>query len=392
MKPSLYSLLPRPPHPTRDGLAIRNYQLLQALAGEFRVRAFALRPPAGGDGEYPAGVDAREIPHGGLRRAAAIVGSLAGGASYSERLYRSTRLARAIAAGIEEERPAWVLAHGYQLGSLAARAGAPAWVDFHNVDSEIWERLARTSKSPAARFFARLQAPRVRRLERAVAREAAGLSCVSERDARALVDGAPGIAPFVVPNGVDLARYSFRAEPSSEKLLFFVGDLSWPPNSDGVLWFRDRVWPRISERDPEACVEILGRGAPRSLRVGGDRRFRVIGEGGDTRPHWRRAALAVVPLRAGGGTRLKILEAAASGVPVVSTPIGAEGLDFEPGGEIELAEKPEEFADRVVRLLGDPDSRRRLAAAARRKVEARYDWRRIGERFARELRVRAGSK
>jgi glycosyltransferase involved in cell wall biosynthesis len=187
---------------------------------------------------------------------------------------------------------------------------------------------------------------------------------------------------------VDLVRYAFRAEPSPEERIFFVGDLSWPPNAEGIRWFCEEIWPLVARLSPSSRVEVLGRGAGAGLSMlmqNPPARVAFLGEGDDTRPHWGRAAVAIVPLLGGGGTRLKILEAAACGVPVVSTPLGAEGLDFTEGEEILLAAGAEEFADAVARLLADADARRSQAAAARRRVERQYGWNEIGRRFAREL-------
>jgi glycosyltransferase involved in cell wall biosynthesis len=263
-------------------------------------------------------------------------------------------------------------------------------VDFHNMDSEIWRRMGERAAGPQ-RAFLRWQAPRVARLERDILRRAAGASCVSERDARAL-SSEGGEPPLVVSNGVDLTRYVFRPEPSSEELVFFVGDLTWPPNLEGIRWFRSEVWPILARLRPSAKVEVLGRGEESLGRLEhhGPPGVSFLGEGADTRPLWRRAAVAIVPLLTGGGTRLKILEAAACGVPVVTTPVGAEGLDFEAGREIELASGAPEFAAAIARLLAEPDARRSLAAAARRRVGSRYGWEEIGRAFAGELRVRIG--
>jgi glycosyltransferase involved in cell wall biosynthesis len=389
MKPLLYSVLPRPPHPTRDGLAIRNYHLLSGLAGEFRVRAFALAPPhLAGRGEYPPGVESEEIPQAGtaLRRAAALTRSLLTGEAFAPLLYRSRRLAARLADSVAGSRPAWIVAHSYHVAATALELDVPVWVDFHNVDSEIWRRMGeRAAGLPGV--LLRAQVPRVARIERDIARRAAEVSCVSERDARALA-AAGAASACVVFNGVDLVRYAFRPEPSPEERIFFVGDLSWPPNAEGIRWFCEKVWPLVARLSPSARVEVLGRGAGASLsRLMRNPPARVafLGEGDDTRPHWSHAAVAIVPLLAGGGTRLKILEAAACGVPVVSTPVGAEGLDFADGSEIRLAAQAEEFAVAVAKLLADREARRAQAAAARRRVESEYDWREIGRRFAGEL-------
>ncbi len=390
MKPLVYSVLPRPPHPSRDGLAIRNYHLLAALAERFEVRAFALLDPerAYGRGAVPEGVAVEWVPQRprGARRPAAVLASLATGEPYSAILYRSRRLARRLADACAARRPAWIVAHAYHVAPAAAAAGAPVWIDFHNVDSRIWERMGETASSAARRRFARGQAPRVRRLERTLLRRVDGVSCVSPGDAASLAElGAA--EPLVVPNGVDLSRYVFRESPAAGETVLFVGDLSWPPNAEGVRWFAERVWPLVRACRPAAGMEILGRGAPADLERLARPDFVFLGEGGDTRPHWARAAVAVVPLRAGGGTRLKILEAAACGVPVVSTRIGAEGLDFPPA-EVRAHDEPEAFAEAVVALLEDPGAARRQAAAARARVEAAYGWDRIGSRFADTLRRR----
>ncbi len=395
-KPRLFTVLPRPPHPTRDGLAIRNYHLLAALAREFRVKSFALLPPhlAGERFEYPEGVDVQTFPQGARasRRAASLVASVLAGAAYSPLLYRSPFLQSRLISLALEEKPVWIVAQSYHVAPLALTGERPVWIDFHNRDSEIWGRVGQTAPSPVARAFARMQSPRVARFERDLVRRASGVSCVSEGDARGLAALGAAVSPLVVPNGVDLARYVFRSETPREEVVFFVGDLSWPPNADGIAWFRREVWPEITKRRPQARVEILGRGAPARLLREDRPDFRFLGAGADTRPHWSSAAVAIVPLLAGGGTRLKILEAAACGAPVVSTRLGAEGLAFEEESEILLRDDPGGFASAVAALLEDPRKALCQAEAARSRVEKLYGWEKIGEAFARELLLRAGER
>jgi polysaccharide biosynthesis protein PslH len=384
MKPLLYAICPRPPHPTRDGSAIRNHHLLHALARDFRVRAFVLLPPHLRElrEELPEGVEAERFPQSprALRRAAALAAT-AMGRAYSPFLYRSRPLATRLRQLASREKPGWIVAHSYHVAPLALDAFGPLWIDFHNLDSELWRRMGESAPSRLARAFARAQAPRVSRVENALVARAAGISCVSQREAELLARLAPQVPRIVVPNGVDLDRYSFRAEPAPEEIVFYVGDLSWPPHAQGMAWFRREVWPLVARTRPAARAEVLGRGAP----PGEDGRFTFFGEGGDTRPYWSRAAVAVVPLLAAAGTRLKILEAAASGVPVVSTSVGAEGLDLVNGAEIRIADGAADFAGAVSELLGDPEARRRQALAARRTVEGRYGWASIGRSFSREL-------
>ena len=386
MQPLVYSILPRPPHPTRDGAAIRNFHLLQGLSRRFRLRCLVLVAPhlAGEPAEYPEGAEVETILQGDrrLRAAASFARTALSNDAYPLLLYRSPALLRRLRERASVEPPALVIGHGLHAGALALEAGLPLWVDLHNVESEIWQRMAATASSAARRLFAGWQAPRVVAGERRLLSRVSGASCVSERDAAALSRISGGAAPEVVPNGVDLDHYAFRPGPAASERLFFVGDLSWAPNAEGVRWFAREVWPSLSKRRPEATVEILGRRAAADLASLTGPRFVLAGEGGDTRPRWRQAAVAIVPLHAGGGTRLKILEAAACGVPVVSTSVGAEGLSFVEGEEILLRDERGAFAEAVAALLADAGSRERMAAAARRRVEREYGWKPIADRFA----------
>jgi glycosyltransferase involved in cell wall biosynthesis len=388
LRPLVVSLLSRPPHSARDGLAIRNHALLSALAREFRVRAFALSDPERAyAGEWPDGVDAEIVPQPPrrIRRAFAAAASLATGAAYSERLYRSAELERRVFETSSKEDTRWIVAHSYHVAPAALSAGRPVWIDFHNLDSEIWRRTAETSEGAAVRRFARAQAVRVRALEADLARAAAGLSCVSERDAEDLRSFGGARPPLLVPNGVDLERHAFRRESPPGETVLFIGDLSWPPNADGVRWLLSEIWPRVRRLRPAARLAVVGRSAPADLvrRAGEDVVF--AGEGGDARVHWLEAAVAAVPLLAGGGTRLKILEAAATGVPVVSTRVGAEGLELADETEILRRDDAEGFAAAVVGLLADRAAARRQAEAARARVERHYGWGPIGRAFVQAL-------
>jgi glycosyltransferase involved in cell wall biosynthesis len=391
MKPLAVSLLPRPPHSSRDGLAIRNHALLTALTREFRVRAFALSDPERAyEGEWPAGVEAEVVPQPPrrLRRAVAAVASLTAGGAYSERLYRSAELVRRAgraSAGTAGDAARWIIAHSYHVAPSALAAGGRVWIDFHNLDSEIWRRTSETAHSPLVRGFAELQAWRVRALERRLARAAAGVSCVSGRDAAEIRILGGEAEPLVVPNGVDLSRHAFRAADPGGETVLFIGDLSWPPNADGVRWLLTRVWPRVRELRPAARLKIVGRAAPPDIARAAGTDVTIAGEGGDSRAAWREAAVAAVPLLSGGGTRLKILEAAAAGVPVVSTSVGAEGLSFVDETEILRRDEPEEFARSIAALLSGRDAARRQAGQARARVEQEYGWGPIGEAFVRAL-------
>src|SRR5262249_7697045 len=163
--------------PTRDGLAIRNYHLLKGLTGEFRVRAFALRAPHLKTGEYPEGVEGVEILQSNrrVRQARAMLGSIAGDGTYSMSLYRSNRLRSALRDSAREESPSWFVAHSYHVGPFALEGGR-SWIDFHNVDSEIWRRLGAPAATSGLRErFARQQASRVAQWEKRLVSSASGI-------------------------------------------------------------------------------------------------------------------------------------------------------------------------------------------------------------------------
>lgn len=204
---------------------------------------------------------------------------------------------------------------------------------------------------------------------------------VSEDDARALREIAPRAKTVVVPNGVD-TNYFDNATPDGEEpqSLVFTGSMSYQPNVEAMTYFTQRIYPHILQMCPSVRLYIVGRSpAPEieALGVQHPGRVFVTGTVDDVRPFLRRAAVVVVPLRNGGGTRLKILEALAMHKPVVSTTVGAEGLAVIDKKHILIADDDQQFADSVVSLVKDSAKRQRLGEAGRRLVEARYDWRHI---------------
>jgi glycosyltransferase involved in cell wall biosynthesis len=193
----------------------------------------------------------------------------------------------------------------------------------------------------------------------------------------------------VVPNGVDTEFFRLGTEAERPLELLFTGAMNYAPNADGVAHFCAEILPRIRAVVPDVSLSVVGRDPPpriQSLARGG---VTITGTVPDVRPWMNRAAVFVVPLRVGGGTRLKILEALASGRAVVSTSLGCEGLDVKHGDNILVADTPAAFADAVVRCLRDPGLRRELGARGRALVEQRYRWDAIGlglSRFLGELR------
>jgi glycosyltransferase involved in cell wall biosynthesis len=270
----------------------------------------------------------------------------------------------------------------------------------HNVESALWRRQARHEPNPLKRAVFKIEAGKMLRYERAAVRRFHHVIAVSEHDREQMSSWAEGHRISVVPTGVDLRTYRATAEEASVEtpggpLVLFLGSMDWEANVDGVDYFCREVWPRVLAEVPGARFRIVGRNPQaRVLKLASDS-VEVTGTVPSVVEHLREAAVFVVPLRVGGGTRLKIFEAMAAGKAVVSTTVGAEGLDVSHGRDILLADDAETFAESVVALLKDEAARRRLELAAS-ELAARYDWpvvaRGFEETLARVAREASGTR
>ena len=239
----------------------------------------------------------------------------------------------------------------------------------------------------AGAFYSLIQWQKLRRFEARLCRLADDVVAVSEADALALQRIAPGVRVTVVPNGVDLERYQSApatfdccASPS----LIFTGTMDFRPNVDAVIWFADEVLPLIRREAPEVTFVVVGRDPHPSVCALQDRAGIVVtGAVPDDLPYFRDATVYVVPLRVGGGTRLKVLAAMAMEKGIVSTSLGCEGLGVEHGREVLIADTPADFAVQTLALLKDPARRESLGRAARQFVAARYGWPALAPRLER---------
>jgi sugar transferase (PEP-CTERM/EpsH1 system associated) len=204
---------------------------------------------------------------------------------------------------------------------------------------------------------------------------------VSEADRQLLKRANPRLRVDVIPNGVDIQKYKLLPTDKIAPALLFIGNMGYPPCVDAALYFCREILPRIRRTISAAELWIVGRDPqPDVLRLNGDG-VHVTGRVDDVVPYYQQSAVCVVPLRAGGGTRLKILEAMALGRPVVSTTIGCEGLDVVDGEHLLIADDPEQFAEKTLRLLTDRHLYQHVSANGRKLVETRFDWNRIAGRL-----------
>ena len=260
----------------------------------------------------------------------------------------------------------------------------------HNVETVIWRRRAQHSGNALSRWYNGMQARRMLEYEGRVSRAAGHIVAVSETDAREMRDLFHVKQISVIPTGVNVEYFKRPDAPTGTKTaMVFVGSMDWMPNVDGMVWFVREVLPIIRRGRPGSTVTIAGRLPPAEIRrlAEEDPQIRVTGTVPEIRPYLWESALSIVPLRIGGGTRLKIYESMAAGVPVVSTTVGAEGLSVHPPDDIRIADSAAEFAECCLKLLGDEAERSRVAAAAWAMVASRYSWEHVARCFDQILEI-----
>ena len=389
------------PFPPDGGVNIRAYHILRLLAAEFDVvtlcffRRAVRRSPrevaASIDGLRQFGpVEAFPIPqeHNRLRWSADHARSLVAGRAYTIDAYESggfrSRVREVLAGG------AFGLVHADSIdlaGYFGAFGQVPWVLTHHNVESQLLARRAERESSWARRWYVHRQAVLTARLEREWCRRAPLNVAVSDADAAALRAAAPGAEVMVVPNGVDVD--TFRPSTADGRGVVFVGGTTWFPNRDALEYFSTAILPLVpAEKRPP--ITWVGRCTDEERAQYAGLGVTLTGYVDDIRPFVHQAACFVVPLRVGGGTRLKILDAWAMGKAVVSTSVGCEGLEAVDGENIIIRDDPREFAQAVYSVLADGALRTRLERNARATAERRYSWKVIGEPMIRRYRALAG--
>jgi glycosyltransferase involved in cell wall biosynthesis len=381
-------------HPTTKGGQIRTLGMLTSLSRTHEIHYVAFEDPANPEGPARAGeyshraypfphtvIDKRS-PRFALELASAMFSPL----PLAIRRFESASLRRFLAELMARESFDRVV-----VDFLVMAASFPslerAFLFQHNVETMIWRRRASNAANPVARWYLPAQARRMFTFERDACRQSRHVIAVSETDAALMRDMFGVSRVSSIPTGVDLDYFAppEAAPPLAD--MSFVGSMDWVPNVDGVHWFVREVLPLIRRRRPGATFAVVGRIPPPDIvaLAAADPGISVTGTVPDVRPYMWGSAVSVVPLRIGGGTRLKIYESMAARVPVVSTAIGAEGLDVHPGEDILLADRPEDFAARCLAAIEDRDAARRLAARARDMVAANFSWDQVAAEFMRVL-------
>jgi sugar transferase (PEP-CTERM/EpsH1 system associated) len=269
----------------------------------------------------------------------------------------------------------------------------------HNVEELIWRRSYEVAINPIWKAVCWREYRRMREMEQKYVGLADQVLTVSENDSKYFSFYTNPEKITVVPTGVDIDYFHPMLRPEKATSMVFTGSMDWLPNEDAILYLSESILPKIRVQEPGAAVWVVGRSPSQKLRDVGAKKvgIHVTGTVEDVRPYIAESQVYIVPLRIGGGTRIKIFEAMSMGKAVVSTSVGAEGLPVEHTKNIILADSPEEFASQVVRLLRDQRAREAIGRAARKLVEENYSWASVARSFegvlhrAMEARIRCSS-
>ncbi len=399
------------PYPPTSGKRIRTWELLRRLAGRHRLTYIAHRQAdldeaiAAQEAMAALGVECRLVERSIPRQAGAgfyarLAGNLLSPLPYSVAVHASGPLVRAVqehaaARRVDLWHCEWTPYAQVLRRAFGAELARRRWlVMAHNVESVIWQRHAAAARQPLKRWYIRQQQVKYERFERWAYAAASLTVAVSGTDARRLRQqfAAPRVA--VVENGVDLD--AFQPQRDVDRLphqLLFLGSLDWRPNQDAVELLLRQIFPRVRAAVPHAQLLVVGRRPPESLRrrAAATPGVRLVPDVPDVRPFLASCGLLVVPLRIAGGTRLKILEALACETPIVSTRIGAEGLDLVPGRDLLIADSVEEMIAAILAAIRRPDEVQEMAARGRETIRRRHAWPLLADKLEAAWHLAAGS-
>ena len=372
------------PWPLNTGAKSRTRALLDALTREFAVdyagflqpdlpRDEALRSLAGCAEVFLAPEPATSL----VGKATLVLGNVVDWRPATLAKYDDGDLRRHAVQWMGRHPGAIVHAdHLHMAGYLGMGPAGIKAIDEHNVEAQIVERMAERYHRQWLKPWLLAQARRMRACEARLAGEADLVLAVSEGDAAMLRGMAPGTEVLVVPNGVDLEYFAPPAEGNARvaRRLVFTGSMNWLPNEDGMLWFCEAIWPLLAGDAPAWSLDIVGHQPSAPVQALAGKQVRVTGSVPDVRDYVHAGEVFIVPLRIGGGSRLKILEAFSMGIPVVSTAVGCEGLGAVDGRHLLIADTPEAFVAAIRRVAEDKGLAVELAAQAQRHVRDHFAW------------------
>ena len=400
-RPRVLAVTSEVPWPLDSGGHLRTYPLFRALAARLQMRVVAPTPSdqasANAAALRAAGVEPRLVEMPARTGVGEAIKALRAGLTGEPYVMFARHRHRGVRQTLEREMArqaphAIYLDHLDSLVYAGVRPRIPLVVDMHNVYSRLASRMAGEAHGALRRAYLAHEGVLLQRMELRAVDLAHTLLAVSDGEARYFSSlGARRVV--VVPNGVDCDAFGSLAigrRPGPPTILY-VGSLAWPPNANAAHFLATEVMPAVQQQLPDARLVIVGRDpGPEVLMLARHPQIEVVANAPDVAPYYRDANILAVPLQAGGGTRLKILEAFAAGVPVVSTAVGCEGIDAVDGRYLEIAECPE-FATALVRLLRDPNRAGVVAERARVFARERFDWSVVGAQACDAVEAAAAS-
>ncbi len=328
-------------------------------------------------------------PYSGFSKRWAMVKSLFTSRSYWHQVSKSDRLQHILDQLLREESFDIIQSEFPVLAMYRLNSSALKIIDAHNVEYDNFRRMTRV-KNPFKKLFYHIESYKFYREETRVCSEQDALFVTSDRDISVFNESVPGVLKFRIPNGVDMDYFQPCDTLPAPHTLVFVGMMKYVPNYDGINFFLDEIFPRILERYPECTITIIGKNPPASILRRANDNIIVTGFVEDTRPYIKNASVYVVPLRMGGGTRLKIMEALAMKKPLVTTSVGCEGIEVVDRESVLIADDPQAFADAVTELFENEEFARRLTEDGYKLVQDKYGWQNIGRQMDRAYRKLTG--
>ena len=382
------------PFPLTSGKRIRTFNLLSRLAKRHRVTILCHRNPdhiealAAEEAFRTHNIETivveRAVPSkSGPGFYARLAGNLLSPLPYSVATHTSPALAHAVRQfadtnAVDVWHCEWTPYAQVLRTALGDELNDTPWtVMAHNVESLIWKRYLEAESNPVRRWYVRKQWQKFQRFEQWAYSAASRAIAVSPDDAKLMHDEFGATRTDVVENGVDVGYFQPQHDVDRDpSRLLFLGSLDWRPNLDGVTILLDEIFPKVRQQMPTATLSLVGRRPPEWLkeRAANTPGVRVFADVPDVRPFLATCGMLVVPLRIGGGSRLKILEALAMQTPVISTRVGAEGLTLTPNRDLIVTETPHEMPDRILEAISNPEEFQETAEHGRRRVLARYSW------------------
>jgi len=384
----ILTLISKFPWPLTDGAVIRDFNLLREAAKRHEVSLLcflfkpsdreqfdALRP-------FCKKIVGLDLVRPKWRTLANAAQSLVTADPFIIREYWRPEMARALEKFVDEERIDVIHSHFLHMSQYVGHKRGAAFVhDAHNLEHILWQRMGSTTSNPLKKAFINTQYSKLVRRQQDVARASEKCVVLSDEDRAEYRRICPEADVTTVPNGADVEYWTPRdgaVEPGS---ILYFGNLSWPPQADAAIYFHNEILPLIRRQVPDVKFYIVGQNPPESVKALASDRVIVTGFVPDMREYVARAAVVVMPLRAGAGTKHRVFQALCMKKPVVCTAVAAEGIALTHGETALLADDPERFASATVSLLQDEALRQRLGERGRQLVLDRYDWRAIYERL-----------